>query len=157
MSTKNENYKLFVPNINFNLKQLILPSLLIIILNLSAVFLGIKLTIVDSILTLIVFVLLQPLIEEYLFRHLLQKVLLANLLPKLFDYKLSKKDEYFVIIVVAGLFSFTHFKSTIFLTIYVFLTSLIYGYSYYKTDSIIVPWFLHIINNFLAMELIIIG
>lgn len=152
MYTENEILEIWLPKTKFNLKQLFLPILLILIINTIYFFFIERTTLNTTIYFALWFIVFQPLIEEYVFRHLLQKSILLKIIPKIRKFSLNKKYTYFVIILIAIIFSTTHIKSNLILYVHVFLTGLIYGYFYYKTDSILVPWILHIVNNFLSLE-----
>ena len=104
-------------------------------------------------LFLFVAVLVQPLIEEYLFRHLVQKIILLRLAPLKMNFKPTQKWVIFSIILTAFVFTVLHPKNSIQLYLLVFANSLVYGTIYQKLDSITGSWLAHATGNLLSVIL----
>jgi membrane protease YdiL (CAAX protease family) len=92
-------------------------------------------------------------VEEYLFRHLVQKVILLKLFPSARKFTPTRKYILFSIIITALFFAIIHFKFYPELALWTLYSGLIYGLSYYYTNSITVSWILHVINNYLSFVL----
>jgi len=95
----------------------------------------------------------QPFIEEYIFRHLIQKIILQKMFPIQRKFKPTKQYFYFSIILTAFVFSAIHFKAFPELAVVTYINGLIYGFLYYYSDSLTISWIAHATCNFLSLAL----
>ena len=155
MYTKNEIRQLWIPDFTFKPKPFFIGFILIssLLLLFSYFFPFLFVTSFPLWWLSLLFIVGQPLAEEYVFRHLLQKIIFLKLLPSKLNFKPSKAYSFGVIIVTSLFFVAIHSKTNVFLFIWVFIASLIYGFSYYYSDSLTNSWLLHATNNFLGFAL----
>jgi membrane protease YdiL (CAAX protease family) len=156
MYTKNEIHQLLMPQFKvYPFTIIIATGSAALLLNIFTFVFGLKTIVPDNIVLYILGgILLIPFIEELLFRHLLQKVLLHNIVSDRLKFNIflkSKNWKYLIIVFVALLFSLIHFKLSLQLITLTFLNGLIYGIAYYKTDSLLTPWIAHASVNFFAL------